>query len=164
MAELKQVDSHAMGLHDEQLVGRTQQMFFSAEEAENFTYPGSFDVRPSNTDRLNSVTLDDPQNMLHSQLLVSLSHPTGYFSRNEKGLRVCASTGPTRTITPAMNEIVATNDESVEQKSNACCLRRRCVNPTLCRFQASLRTSKLRTFSWNLAWCKFIVPAAPGQM
>jgi methylamine---glutamate N-methyltransferase subunit B len=33
-----------MGLHSEQLAGRTQQLFFSAEEAENFTYPGAFDV------------------------------------------------------------------------------------------------------------------------
>jgi len=44
MAVLKQTDSHEMGLHSEQLVGRTQQVFFSAEETENFTYPGAFDV------------------------------------------------------------------------------------------------------------------------
>lgn len=44
MAELKHIDSHEMGLHSEQLVGRTQQMFFSAEEGENCTYPGAFDV------------------------------------------------------------------------------------------------------------------------
>ena len=44
MAELKQKDSHAMGLHEEQLVGRTQQIFFSAEEEEGFTYPGAFEV------------------------------------------------------------------------------------------------------------------------
>lgn len=44
MAELTQQDSHEMGLHDELLVGRTQQVFFSAEEEENFTYPGAFEV------------------------------------------------------------------------------------------------------------------------
>jgi methylamine---glutamate N-methyltransferase subunit B len=33
-----------MGLHSEQLTGRTQQRFFSAEETENFTYPGAFEV------------------------------------------------------------------------------------------------------------------------
>ena len=44
MAELKQQDSHKMGLHDELLVGRTQQVFFSAAEEEAFTYPGAFDV------------------------------------------------------------------------------------------------------------------------
>jgi glutamate synthase domain-containing protein 3 len=44
MAELNQADSHEMGLHSEELTGRTQQMFFSAEEGENFTYPGAFEV------------------------------------------------------------------------------------------------------------------------
>ena len=44
MAELKHRDSHDMGLHDEQLAGRTQQVFFSAEEEENFTYPGAYEV------------------------------------------------------------------------------------------------------------------------
>ena len=36
--------SHAMGLHDERLAGRTQQIFFSPEDAENLLYPGAFDV------------------------------------------------------------------------------------------------------------------------
>ena len=51
--------------------------------APNNTYPGLCDVRHPDTDRLTSVVLADPKNLLHSQLLVSLSHPTGYFSRNE---------------------------------------------------------------------------------
>jgi glutamate synthase domain-containing protein 3 len=33
-----------MGLHSEQLSGRSQQRFFSAEDKENFTYPGAFEV------------------------------------------------------------------------------------------------------------------------
>ena len=36
--------SHDMGLHEEQLAGRTQQRFFSASEEENFTYPWSYEV------------------------------------------------------------------------------------------------------------------------
>ena len=36
--------SHAMGLHNEQLGGRTQQRFFSATEEEIFTYPWAYDV------------------------------------------------------------------------------------------------------------------------
>jgi glutamate synthase domain-containing protein 3 len=36
--------SHEMGMHTEQLAGRTQQRFFKPEEAENFVYPGSYDV------------------------------------------------------------------------------------------------------------------------
>ncbi len=36
--------SHDMGLHEEQLTGRTQQRFFSASEEENFTYPWAYEV------------------------------------------------------------------------------------------------------------------------
>ena len=36
--------SREMGMHSEQLAGRTQQTFFSAEEAERFLYPGAFEV------------------------------------------------------------------------------------------------------------------------
>lgn len=36
--------SHEMGMHTEQLAGRTQQRFFKPEEAENFVYPSSYDV------------------------------------------------------------------------------------------------------------------------
>jgi glutamate synthase domain-containing protein 3 len=45
MAELnKEHESHRMGMHTEQLAGRTQQIFFSAEEGNNFTYPYAFEV------------------------------------------------------------------------------------------------------------------------
>jgi hypothetical protein len=44
MATHIESQSQLMGLHSEQLAGRTQQRFFSAEEAENFTYPGAFEV------------------------------------------------------------------------------------------------------------------------
>ena len=36
--------SQEMGMHSEQLAGRTQQTFFSAEEGERFLYPGAYDV------------------------------------------------------------------------------------------------------------------------
>ncbi|NIR29079.1 MAG: GXGXG motif-containing protein [Gammaproteobacteria bacterium] len=45
MAELERHHvSHEMGMHAEQLAGRTQQIFFSPEEEENFTYPTSVEV------------------------------------------------------------------------------------------------------------------------
>ena len=45
MAELSgENESHRMGMHSEQLAGRTQQIFFAPEEAENFASPDSFDV------------------------------------------------------------------------------------------------------------------------
>ncbi len=36
--------SREMGMHSEQLAGRTQQMFFSAEEGERFLYPSAYEV------------------------------------------------------------------------------------------------------------------------
>jgi len=36
--------SHEMGMHTEQLSGRSQQIFFSPAEEENFTYPHAYDV------------------------------------------------------------------------------------------------------------------------
>lgn len=44
MASVSESKSHDMGLHTEQLTGRTQQRFFSATEDENFTYPWSYEV------------------------------------------------------------------------------------------------------------------------
>src|SRR3972149_4731470 len=45
MEELnKEHTSHRMGMHTEQLAGRTQQVFFSPSEERNFTYRSSFDV------------------------------------------------------------------------------------------------------------------------
>jgi methylamine---glutamate N-methyltransferase subunit B len=41
---LTKSQSQLMGLHSEQLGGRSQQRFFSAEEAENFVYPWSIQV------------------------------------------------------------------------------------------------------------------------
>ncbi|MDP7553540.1 MAG: GXGXG motif-containing protein [Candidatus Thioglobus sp.] len=53
MATLNKDKSHEMGLHEEQLKGRTQQRFFSADESENLTYFHSFDV-----DTSKSATID----------------------------------------------------------------------------------------------------------
>ena len=44
MANLKNSKSQSMGLHKEVLTGRTQQVFFNPEEAENFYYYGAYDV------------------------------------------------------------------------------------------------------------------------
>ena len=45
MANLKNSKSQSMGLHKEVLTGRTQQVFFNPEEAENFYYYGAFDAQ-----------------------------------------------------------------------------------------------------------------------
>lgn len=45
MEELKsEHESHRMGMHTEQLAGRTQQVFFSPSEDRNFTYQSGFEV------------------------------------------------------------------------------------------------------------------------
>ena len=44
MASIKDHKSHKLGLHQEVLTGRTQQVFFNPEEGENFYYHDSYDV------------------------------------------------------------------------------------------------------------------------
>ncbi len=44
MASVKKHKSHGMGLHEEVLTGRTQQVFFNPEESENFFYDDAYDV------------------------------------------------------------------------------------------------------------------------
>lgn len=59
MAELNdEHESFRMGMHTEQLAGRTQQVYFSPEEGENFTYPGSFDVDFNKRAELDAATMD----------------------------------------------------------------------------------------------------------
>ena len=44
MASVKEHKSHDMGLHQEVLTGRTQQVFFNPEESENFLYNDAYAV------------------------------------------------------------------------------------------------------------------------
>ena len=44
MASIKGHKSSEMGLHEEVLTGRTQQVFFNPEESENFFYHDAYDV------------------------------------------------------------------------------------------------------------------------
>ena len=44
MASVKDHKSHEMGLHDETLTGRTQQVFFNSEESVNFFYDDAYEV------------------------------------------------------------------------------------------------------------------------
>jgi glutamate synthase domain-containing protein 3 len=59
MEELnKEQKSYQMGMHTEQLAGRTQQVFFSPEEAENLLYPGAFDVDFDKRGELDAADLE----------------------------------------------------------------------------------------------------------
>lgn len=59
MEELnKEQKSYQMGMHTEQLAGRTQQVFFSPEEAENLLYPGAFEVDFDKRGELDAADLE----------------------------------------------------------------------------------------------------------
>ena len=57
MAELKKETAQEMGLHDEQLKGRTQQRFFSIDESENLTYFHSHEVDTSKTATIDALDM-----------------------------------------------------------------------------------------------------------
>jgi glutamate synthase domain-containing protein 3 len=58
MAELKTVAQAGSALHAEQLAGRTQQVFFSAEEEENYLNPQAFSVDFNKRTELDASALD----------------------------------------------------------------------------------------------------------
>ena len=58
MAELKTVAQAGGALHAEQLAGRTQQVFFSAEEEENYLYPQAFIVDFNKRTEFDAAALD----------------------------------------------------------------------------------------------------------
>ena len=62
MAELtqktKEHKSHGMGMHEERLIGRTRQVFLSAEEEENFVYPDAPVVDFSKEAEFDAASMD----------------------------------------------------------------------------------------------------------
>ena len=68
MANLKNSKSQSMGLHKEVLAGRTQQVFFNPEEAENFFYYGAYDVDFNKRTEIDAMDLTAKQlnDKLHS--------------------------------------------------------------------------------------------------
>ena len=57
MAKLNKDKSHEMGLHEEQLKGKTQQRFFSIDESENLTYFQSNEVDTSKTATIDALDM-----------------------------------------------------------------------------------------------------------
>jgi len=87
MANLKNSKSKSMGLHKEVLTGRTQQVFFNPEEAENFFYYGAHDVDFNKRTEINAIDLSAQQlnDKLHSLMkegygTVVVKNPQGKHS------------------------------------------------------------------------------------
>ena len=87
MANLKNSKSQSMGLHKEVLKGRTQQVFFNPEEAENFFYYGSHDVNFNKRTEIDALDLTAAQlnDKLHSLMKegygsVVIKNPQGKHS------------------------------------------------------------------------------------
>jgi len=65
-----------MGMHTEQLTGRTQQRFFRPEEGENFLYPGAFDVDYNKRAELDAEKLSSTEINLKLRELMSKGYGT----------------------------------------------------------------------------------------
>ncbi len=77
MEELsREQESHRMGMHTEQLAGRTQQTFFSAEEGENFTYPDGFEVDFNKRAEFDAADLEATAVNLKMRELMNEGHGT----------------------------------------------------------------------------------------
>jgi glutamate synthase domain-containing protein 3 len=78
MAELMSQDhkSHHMGMHTEQLAGRSLQIFFDAEESENFTYPGAPEVDFNKRAEFDAAGLDARAINLKIRELMESGHGT----------------------------------------------------------------------------------------
>ena len=78
MAELdRDHASYEMGMHTEQLAGRTQQVFFSPEEEEeNFTYPDAFDVDFDKRTEIDVADMDAKSINLQIRELMSQGYGT----------------------------------------------------------------------------------------
>ena len=68
MANIKDSKATSMGLHQEALKGRTQQVFFNPEEAENFYYYGAYDVDFNQRTEIDAMDLScrDLNEKMHS--------------------------------------------------------------------------------------------------
>ena len=87
MANLKNSKSQSMGMHKEVLAGRTQQVFFNPEEAENFFYYGAHDVDFNKRTEVDAMELTcaDLNDKLHSLMregygTVVVKNPQGKHS------------------------------------------------------------------------------------
>ncbi len=68
--------SQEMGMHTEQLRGRTQQIFFRSEEEERFVYPDAFDVDFNKRAEFDVAEMDTAEINLKIRALIAEGHGT----------------------------------------------------------------------------------------
>ena len=68
--------SQEMGMHTEQLRGRTQQVFFRSEEEERFVYPDAFDVDFNKRAEFDVAEMDTAEINLKIRALIAEGHGT----------------------------------------------------------------------------------------
>ncbi len=68
--------SHDMGLHIEQLAGRTQQRFFNATEDENYVYPWAYEVDFDKAAEFDAIEMETTQINLKIRELLESGHGT----------------------------------------------------------------------------------------
>lgn len=68
--------SHELGMHTEQLRGRSQQIFFKPDEEENFLYPDSYDVDYNKRAEFDAVEMDTKEINLKIRELMEQGHGT----------------------------------------------------------------------------------------
>ncbi|MEQ8654660.1 MAG: GXGXG motif-containing protein [Kiloniellales bacterium] len=74
--EMQEDRSHAMGMHTEQLRGRSQQMFFEPDAEENFVYPDGFDVDYNKRAEFDAKDLTNKEVNLKIRELMQSGHGT----------------------------------------------------------------------------------------
>ena len=96
--------SHEMGMHTEQLRGRTQQIFFQPDEEENFLYPDSYDVDYNKRAEFDAAEMDTKDINLKLRELMQQGHGTIVLknprARHAIGRPLTRTLGPSIRPTP----------------------------------------------------------------
>ena len=86
MAELDQAhESYELGMHTEQLSGRTQQVFFSAEESDNLVYPWAPEVDFDKSSEIDAKSLD--QQEVNAEIRRLMSEGVGTITVRNPGAK-----------------------------------------------------------------------------
>ena len=83
--------SQSMGLHGEQLAGRSQQIFFTPEDAENLRPPDSFEVDFDTKGEIDAADMDAPA--INKRIQALLAEGCGTITVRNPGAKHCLGVG-----------------------------------------------------------------------